>query len=462
VRRRILLALCATTSLLLPAAAAQAGTLSVSGTTITYTAAPGEENFFTVNWGNVGAGPDHIPAITDHVQITPTEGCELYAGSYQCPSAGTNPTVIARLGDRNDIASSTNDHATGHHVELYGEDGDDNLDSDGSSDLLDGGNGNDEMSPDDDDPSGGDVVVGGPGEDTLQTGNPTGGQAPIGVSFDGVANDGYVNEADNYAPDLENLSATGTSPPINFVGNDARNVVQMRSESADTIQGLGGDDLIDAANGNDSIDGGAGNDTIYGGGNDDTIVGGPGLDSMSGEGSSSGTFTSVAGNDRIDARDGVAEQLNCGLGADVAIVDGLDLVPQDPGSLCESVDRPPTACCALPPAQKRAMTIRSTSLRYTTKTRRIAVTVACPAGGATCKGRLTLKTAAKVRIGKRRKTVTLGTASYSVAAGKSKSYRLKVSKDGRSLLKRTRSVKTVLSVALTGGKTTTKRLTVRR
>ena len=99
------------------------------------------------------------------------------------------------------------------------------------------------------------------------------------------------------------------------MGNDGPNVVQLRSESADTVAGLGGDDLIDGANGNDVLDGGAGNDTIYGGGNDDTIVGGPGLDSLSGEGSASGLFISVAGNDRIDARDGVAEQLNCGAGS---------------------------------------------------------------------------------------------------------------------------------------------------
>lgn len=457
-RRRSAVALCATLCLLLPAAAAHAGTLSVSGTTITYVANPGEANFFTVNWGNVGAGPDFIPSIDDHATITPGPGCEAYAGGYQCPSAGTNPLVVARLGDGNDFGQSINDKATGHAVQLYGEDGNDDLDSDGSSDLLDGGPGNDEMTPDDNDPGGGDVVVGGPGEDTLQTGNPTGGVAPIAVSFDGVANDGYVGEGDNYAADLENLSATGTSPSINFVGNDARNVVQLRSESADTVQGLGGDDLIDGANGNDVLDGGAGNDTIYGGGNDDTIIGGPGLDSMNGEGSTSGLFTSVFGNDRIDARDGVAEQLNCGPGADTAIVDPLDTVPQDPGSLCENVDRG-TAPVAGGGAA-RAMSIKSTSLRA--RRNRVAVTVACPKGGATCRGTLTLRTASKVRVGAKRKTVTLGRASYAVTAGRSKSYRLKVSKDGRSVLRRSRAVKTTLSVSLRGGRTATKRLTLRR
>jgi hypothetical protein len=448
-------------------AVAQAGTISVSGTTITYQAAPGEANFVTVNWGNVGAGPDYIPSLDDHADITATPPCtyDVSLGA-RCESAGTNPTFVVHLGDGKDVGASTNDHAAGHHVELYGEDGDDDLQSDASSDLLDGGAGNDMLSPDDDDSGPGDVVVGGPGEDTLQTGNPTGTNGPIAVSFDGVANDGYPGENDNYATDLEDLSATGSSPSVDFVGNDARNVVQLRSESADTVRGLGGDDLIDGANGNDILDGGDGNDTIYGGGNDDTITGGPGVDSLNGEGSGSGLFVSVAGNDRIDARDGLAENLNCGPGADTAIVDAIDVVPLDPGSLCELVDRGTPAPAPGPvavPAVKAAA-VRSTRLRTTKGRTRTSVALACPAGAATCNGRLTLRTASKVKLGERRRTVTIGSASYSVAAGKAKTYTIKLSKDARSLLRRSRAVRVKLTVAPAGGKVkaTTKTLTLRR
>src|SRR4051794_30163512 len=337
-RRTLLfaLALCA-----VGATTAHAGTIrwEQATNTIYYDANPGEENFVTVNWGNVGAPPNFIPKLDDHVDMKYVEPCIVDDLGAYCTQAGPNPHFVVHLGDGNDLGESINDHAAGHSVEFYGEDGDDRLQSDASSDLLDGGNGNDELTPDEDDAGPGDRVVGGPGTDTLQTGNPTGTMGPIAVSFDGAANDGYPGEGDNYAPDLENLSATAVAPSINFVGNDGPNVVQLRSESADTVQGLGGDDVIDGANGNDTLDGGAGNDTIYGGGNDDTIVGGPGVDAMNGEGSGSGLYISVSGSDRIDARDGVAEQLNCGPGADVAIVDALDVVPQDPGSLCESVDR---------------------------------------------------------------------------------------------------------------------------
>lgn len=459
-RRPLPLALLLSTLLALAAAGgARAGTISVSGNVITFVAAPGEKNFVTVNWGNVGAGPDYIPSLSDHYDVTPGPGC-TYSVSLgaMCEGAGTNPVFKVLLGDQNDIAASTNDHAAGHHVELYGEDGDDDLDSDASSDLLDGGPGNDELTPDDDESGGGDVVVGGPGEDTLQTGNPTGTNGPIAVSFDGVANDGYPGEADNYATDLENLSATGTAPSIDFAGNDARNVVQLRSQSADTVKGLGGDDLIDGANGNDTLDGGDGNDTIYGGGNDDTIIGGPGLDSLNGEGSASGFFVSIAGNDRIDARDGIAENLNCGPGADTAIVDALDVVPQDPGSLCEVVDRgavtPPPGPVGKP---VKAARVRSSKLKASKSRKSVPVALACPAGAATCKGKLSLKTTGK-------KPVTVASASYSIAAGKKGTVALKVSSKGRSLLKRKRSVRVKLTVAPSakGVKAATKTLTLRR
>lgn len=427
---------------LLLAPSASAGTIAASGTTITYVAAPGEENFVTVNWGNSSAGPDFIPSLTDHADITALGSCEYsVALGARCPSAGTNPVFVVRLGDGNDFAQSINDRAAGRHVELYGEDGDDSLDSDASADLLDGGPGNDMMSPDDNDAGPGDRVVGGPGKDTLQTGNPTGTAGPIGVSFDGVGNDGYPGEGDDYAPDLEDLSATAAAVPIAFVGNDGPNFVQLRSESADTVQGLGGDDVIDGANGNDTLDGGEGNDTIYGGGNDDVIVGGPGLDSLSGEGSSSGMFISVAGNDRIDARDGVREQLNCGPGADTAIVDSLDVVPQDPGSLCEAVERGAAGSSAVAIA-KRTLRVRRG---------RIPVKLTCPAGGSACKGRLRIRTAKAVKVGSRRRKVEVASGRFNVRAGGSSTVRLRPSTAGRRLLRRVSRVQ-VRVVATAGGK----------
>ncbi|MDA0183677.1 hypothetical protein OJ997_25435 [Solirubrobacter phytolaccae] len=449
--RTLLLTLAAWAAL---ATSAHAGSISASGSTITFRADSGEANFFTVNWGNSGAGADWVPTFDDHVDIRIGAGCEDFAGgvAVTCTAAGTNPTILIYLGDGNDIAQSINDRAVGHSVTFFGEDGDDDFDSDGSSDVLDGGPGNDEFSPDDNDAGPGDVVRGGPGIDTLQTGNPTGGMGPITVAFDDQPNDGYPGEGDNYASDLENLSATASSPPVHFTGTEGPNSVQLRSESADIVRGLGGNDFIDAANGNDQIDGGDGDDTIYGGGNDDTIVGGPGTDSLSGEGSGSGMFVSVPGNDTIDARDGVREAINCGLGADTAIVDALDIVPQDPGSLCEAVDRPPVLAAA---------TVRSSKLKVQSK-KRVSVSLACPKDVATCTGKVTLKTASKVRVGKRRSVVTVGSASYSVAAGTSKNVRVNLSSKARTLLRKSKSVRVRITVAPASGAAVTKTVTLRR
>ncbi|WP_028062621.1 calcium-binding protein [Solirubrobacter soli] len=436
---RYLIATVAAFAAIVPAA--HAGTLSVSGTTITFQANPGEANFFTVNWGNVSAGPDFVPKFDDHVDITPGPGCVVDGLGGHCDAAGPNPTVIVHLGDGNDLGQSINDHAAGHSVQFYGEDGDDDLQSGGSADLLDGGAGNDRLQPDDDDAGSGDVVVGGPGTDSLWLDYASGGNGPITASLDGLGNDGFAGETDNYAADIENVEGVSTAPSIHFVGTDGPNVVKMRSESADVLIGMGGDDLIDAANGNDVIDGGDGNDTIYGGGNDDQIKGGPGLDSLSGEGSASGFFISVPGSDTIDARDGIREQIDCGQGADTAIVDELDVVPQDPGSLCEAVDRAAAAPASGPP------TIRSTKLSV--KSGRVSVSLSCAAA---CSGKLTLRTTKKV---------TVASGSYSIAAGKSATVRLKLSSKGRSLMRKVTKVRVKLTASPKTGKAVSKTLTLR-
>ncbi len=68
--------------------------------------------------------------------------------------------------------------------------------------------------------------------------------------------------------------------------------------------------------GGDRIVGGAGADRIYGRGGDDCLTGGPGRDSLRGG----------SGDDSVQARDGVAELVDCGAGDDLAAVDPKDTV----------------------------------------------------------------------------------------------------------------------------------------
>ncbi|MEH2128073.1 DUF4347 domain-containing protein [Nostoc sp.] len=64
--------------------------------------------------------------------------------------------------------------------------------------------------------------------------------------------------------------------------NDLNNNVNGCDNSADVINGLGGDDSIDGKSGNDLLRGGTGNDTLLGGAGNDTLIGGAGKDSVIG------------------------------------------------------------------------------------------------------------------------------------------------------------------------------------
>jgi hypothetical protein len=444
-------------------AAARAGTLTASGTTVTYTAAPGEKNFLTVNWGN-GAGAPAPPWFSDHADIVPGAGCqEAVASNYECPGAGAHPTVIVHLGDQDDVAESSNTLAAGNHVELYGEDGNDDLESDAGSDVLDGGAGDDTLSPDDGEEGPGDVVRGGAGTDLLQL---AGTLVPaLTATLDGVADDGAPGENDNYAADLENVQGSAVAANT-ITGTDGPNTI-TGGDLADVLTGRGGDDAIEGHDQNDRIDGGDGADRLVGGAGDDLIVGGGGVDSIDGDGAG-GWGQVIAGNDRIEARDGLAEPINCGLATDTAILDPTDTVPADPTTACENVDRGIAPAPPPPPGggttpKPATAGVASTSLRY--RDGRVRVVVRCPATAArACAGTLRARTAARVRVGRRRATVTVLSASYSVEAGRRRTLRLRPTTAGRSLLRRARAVRLVVVLRARGARTATatQRLTLRR
>jgi hypothetical protein len=87
----------------------------------------------------------------------------------------------------------------------------------------------------------------------------------------------------------------------------------------DDILGMGGSDTILGGAGDDMLDGGLGNDVLTGGAGADRILGG-------------------AGSDTIYAADGERDVIDCGDGADRAIVDAVDVVKN-----CEVVETPPVA-----------------------------------------------------------------------------------------------------------------------
>ena len=233
--------------LLVAASASAASSLSVSGDTITLTDAAGERNYVTVNHGNV---PDAVASVDDHVGIAPVAPCMEFSGiGYSCPTS-VRPTFVLDLGDGDDFAQVINFSAAGTHSELRGGAGNDTLWSYEGSDSLDGGPGDDELVPDDDDPSPGDDVRGGPGTDHLQLAPVL--SAEVVATLDDRADDGQPGHRDNYHSDIENV--TGAQQARNtIVGTSGPNVLTGQDQ-ADRLTGAGGRDTLDGRGGSDTID----------------------------------------------------------------------------------------------------------------------------------------------------------------------------------------------------------------
>ena len=290
-----------------------AATLTTTATEAVYTAASGDHVELQV----YGAWDDDLhasatyflpvngnptdPTTADTVWIARAAGassCARTSARLQLAGADdfvgvgvAGDTVEVRLGGGNDRMWST-----GSKVVAYGEEGDDSVQGGPGFDRLDGGGGDDTLDP----YSFGDVVSGGPGFDTARYSDHT---EPVIVTLDDTANDGRRATASHIAD-----------------GNDIRSDVEA------VVGGAGADELEGNASAN-TLRGGDGADVLTGNGGPDVLDGG-------------------AGADRIGARDGVADAIDCGAGVDLAIADAGDTTTS-----CETVELPPVApAIVTPPA----------------------------------------------------------------------------------------------------------------
>jgi hypothetical protein len=113
------------------------------------------------------------------------------------------------------------------------------------------------------------------------------------------------------------IAAAVCAPAVAFAAAGAPHGTQQAdrlvgTKSADSLKGLGG---------NDTLIGGRGRDVLIGGKGDDKLRGGPGRDTYN---MRDGVQLSAPGNDRIDARDGGNDEINCGTGDDIAVVDATE------------------------------------------------------------------------------------------------------------------------------------------
>jgi RTX calcium-binding nonapeptide repeat (4 copies) len=105
------------------------------------------------------------------------------------------------------------------------------------------------------------------------------------------------------------------------------------TDHADKLVGTKGGDVLKGLRGHDVLIGGKGADVLIGGKGPDTLRGGRGRDGFN---MRDGVQLAAPGRDKIDARDGGNDEINCGAGNDVAIVDGTEDGVYD----CEVVREP--------------------------------------------------------------------------------------------------------------------------
>jgi len=480
-------------ALLIPAGPALAATVSTDGTTISV-AGGGEANNVIVSAGIDGATVE----VTDAAGLQAGAGCvhnESF-GKVECPvpagaiavdlgagddtlgvlsfasGASLDGKVSASLGEGNDTFKGSEfgesvsggggvDTLEGEQGDdtLDGGPGDDKLDGDRGADTLRGGDGNDTFDPDGYASAGewaADVVDGGAGVDTVDIYNASGAEADrpaFSLTLDGIANDGRDGEGDNVVGvEKFDLGAAGT-----FVGDDAANdVTAPETGAAGSYDGRGGDDVILAGDAHgDVLTGGAGNDTLTAGFGNDTITGGPGRDIINGDrpGRCNELHCDLPGgalgDDTIDARDGEADTVACGIGNDKVVADAADSVAAD----CEQVDRAGGG----PVAGGLRVRAAKTSLRQLAK-RGLAIAVDCPAACALT-ARLTVSKAAARKL--KLKGRTLASARKSLGAAGTAKLRVKPSRKVAKRIRRQKKLAITVTVA-GNGRTGRAKLTVKR
>ena len=221
---------------------------------------------------------------------------------------------------------------------MAGEAGNDKVDGGAGDDQLEfGGDGMLEGAG-----LGADDISGGPGNDRLSYLDHS---AAVHVTLDGHPGDGAAGENDNAHGDIETL--VGSTLDDVLVGNDGSQSL-FGNAGFDRVDGLGGDDLVNGGTGDDELYGGAGDDRVEGSAGQDYLDGGSGQDIFEGDNVCEAE-PCTGDSDFIQARDGEADTVNCGVGADAAIVDSLDVVAVDSQHGCERIDRT-AAAVVTPPA----------------------------------------------------------------------------------------------------------------
>jgi RTX calcium-binding nonapeptide repeat (4 copies) len=405
-----------------------------------------------VVFGNGGSDTVTMDLIADG-GLPPLHG-EAYGGEGDDSLKATpdnrdvpQPDTYIEGGNGNDTIVSGNGPD-----ELHGGPGNDTMQAFEGADAVLGEDGDDSVSAGKEEPeaNAADTLDGGPGFDQIPDVDADynrGFDDDVSVTVDGAANDGEAGEGDNVIG-VEKLRIVADH--ATFVGSDAGDDVFVEVFSSSLIRGMGGNDRLIAYDGNDTLEGGDGDDYLEGGFMNDVLDGGPGIDQFVGDRTERDVI--AAGSDQIRARDGNAEQINCGIGADTAQVDAVDVVD----ATCESVDRAgsgPGGGGSGAGGPSRPKVLGKLSIR-SISSKGLAIQITCPAA-CTVSGELRVdkKTARRLGLGRSR---MLARGKKKLAAAGDAKVTLKVVSKARKRFKRMRSAKVTLRTTTTvAGKATT-------
>ncbi len=386
-----------------------------------------------------GGGTDTL-SISDDPDLNPVPATLNGGGGNDKLQDFSSAPRTLDGGEGNDVMFGSDGNDT-----MNGGNGNDEVDGEGGNDSVSGGGGDDKLFGDHFKAPGSDVVDGGPGFDRIIDDYPV-GEGPVTVTLDNVANDGRAGENDNLIG-IEQIEG----PPGTYVGSDAAETFTVGAAGqTSSVSGGGGNDTITTLNGSDQVNGGAGDDRLVTGFDNDNVTGGPGRDTIFSDatGSYCGFYTCTVpfGNDTVNARDGEADTIDCGVGADGAVVDAIDTHAN-----CESVDVPP---------DRGALTVLSRrSIRQIAR-RGLRIRVACPAR---CTIRASLITnralARQLRLGRSRQ---LAAARKTLRSAGTTTLTLKVARKARRPFSRLRRATVTLTVRRSGTTTLSRRLRLSR
>ena len=117
------------------------------------------------------------------------------------------------------------------------------------------------------------------------------------------------------------------------IGTAALAVDRIGTQKGDRLVGTKANDTLEGRNGADNLIGKGGRDVLIGGGGKDRLQGDGGRDEFN---MLNGEALPAPGRDRIYARDGHPDSINCGAGNDLAVVDDVEDGVYD----CETVKEP--------------------------------------------------------------------------------------------------------------------------